>query len=88
MSHITISDLPSSTDLDHQEMSAVRGGHSWGSPNVNVNLNINQQIAQVQDIDVNVLNNNGSIGAGFVGPHISLEATQKAANKAILPKFF
>lgn len=88
MSHITISDLPSSTDLHHEQMSTVRGGHSWGSPNVNVNLNINQQIAQVQDIDVNVLNNNGTIGADFTGPHISLAATQTAANNAILPKFF
>ena len=88
MSHISISDLPRSTELDHQEMSTVRGGHSWGNPNVNVNLNINQQVAQVQEVDVNVLNNNGSIGAGFVGPHISLAATQTGGNKAILPKFF
>ncbi len=88
MSHITISDLPNSTELDHHDMSAVRGGHAWGSPEVKVNLNINQQINQVQDIDVNVLNNNGTIGAGFVGPHVSLAATQKATNNAILPKFF
>lgn len=87
MSHITISDLPSSTELDRHEMSAVSGGHSWGSPNVKVTLNVNQQINQSQDIDVNVLNNNGTIGAGFVGPRFSLAATQKAANTLVLPSF-
>lgn len=88
MSHITISDLPSSTELDHHHMSAVRGGHAWGSPTVNATFNINQQIDQVQDINVSVLNNNGTIGAGFVGPQFSLAATQKAKNNLALPKFF
>ena len=88
MSPITISDLPSSTSLDRDAMSSVRGGHAWGSPNVNVTLNVHQQIAQAQDIDVRVLNNNGTIGAGFTGPRISLAPTQKAVNNAILPKFF
>jgi hypothetical protein len=52
-----------------------------------VNLNVNQQIFQVQDIGVNVLNNNGTIGAGFKGPNIDLDVMQKAENKAFFPKF-
>jgi hypothetical protein len=39
-----------------------------GAPNVNVNIAVKQQIAQFQDIGVNVLNNNGVIGAGLRGP--------------------
>jgi hypothetical protein len=87
MSSITLNDLPCTTDLDQRAMSSVRGGHSWGS-DVNVNLNINQSLIQVQDVDLNVLNNNGSIGAGFTGPTVNLAATQTGFNSAVIPKMF
>jgi hypothetical protein len=86
MSSLTIRDLPCSTELDHCTMSAVRGGF-LGDAKVNVNLNVDQKIAQMQDIDVNVLNNNGMIGAGFEAPKLNLDVMQKANNSAFLPKF-
>jgi hypothetical protein len=86
MSTIKVCDLSHSTELTQQDMGEVHGGFSF-NPNVNVKLNVNQQIFQVQDIDLNVLNNNGTIGAGFVGPHIDLDAKLKAENKVILPNF-
>jgi hypothetical protein len=86
MSSILISDLAHSTALDGHAMASVRGGTSWG-PDVKVNLTVNQQIAQVQDIGVNVLNNNGVIGAGFTGPNIELSPLQWARNEASLPRF-
>jgi hypothetical protein len=89
MSSIRISDLAHSTALDARAMAGVRGGSSgspWG-PGVNVNLTVNQQIAQVQDIGVNVLNGNGVIGAGFTGPSIELSPLQWAKNEATLPRF-
>jgi hypothetical protein len=46
-------------------------------------VNVNQQLAQFQQIGVNVLNNNGVIGAGFVGPHIDVAAAMKGENKAV-----
>lgn len=65
MSFILIQDLAHHHALDKTAMSAVRGGIAAG-PNVNVNVTLNQQIAQLQKIDVDVLNNNGVIGAaGF-----------------------
>lgn len=87
MSSITLSDLPCATRLDHRAMSSVRGGHAWGS-DVKVNLNINQSLVQVQDVNLNVLNNNGSIGAGFTGPTVNLAATQTGFNSAVIPKMF
>ena len=86
MSSIMIRDLKNSTELDARAMSAVRGGFAWGA-DVNVNLNVNQQIAQFQDVQLNVLNNNQVIGAGFVGPNVSLDVTQKGGNSAVLSKF-
>jgi hypothetical protein len=87
MSSIMISDLAYSASLDSHAMAGVRGGTGWGQPDVKVNVNLNQQIAQFQAIDVNVLNNNGVIGAGFSGPSISLSPEQWAKNEAVLPKF-
>ncbi|MES2150720.1 MAG: hypothetical protein V4508_13130 [Pseudomonadota bacterium] len=87
MSTILIHDIRSSKELDGEAMSAVRGGFAFG-PDVKVNLNLNQRIAQVQEIQVNTLNDNGVIGAGFVGPNINLDVLQKATNSAVLPKFF
>jgi hypothetical protein len=70
MSSIMIHDLPRSDELDRKAMSAIRGGNSWLQglgPVANVNVGINQNIAQLQNIQVNALNNVGVIGAGF-GP--------------------
>lgn len=87
MSSITLRDLPRTAELDHCAMSAVRGGHSWGG-DVKVNLNVEQSLVQVQDVDLNVLNNNGSIGAQFKGPTVNLAATQTGFNSAVIPKMF
>ncbi|MES2259738.1 MAG: hypothetical protein V4724_14550 [Pseudomonadota bacterium] len=86
MSSIIIRDLARTSELDRRAMSAVRGGFAF-LPDAHVNLNVKQQITQLQDIDVNVLNNNGTIGAGFVGPHVNLDVMQKATNNAFFPKF-
>jgi len=86
MSSIQIHDLAHAQRLDRLAMASVRGG-VLGAPNVNVNVTLNQQIAQFQDIGVNVLNNNGVIGAGFTGPSIELSPLQWAKNEAHLPKF-
>jgi len=90
MSSLVIQDLARARELDQRSMAAVRGGTrgfdagSFG-PNVNVNLNLDQRIGQVQDIKVNVLNNNGVIGPGFVGPDVSLSPMQWATNNAAIP---
>ena len=76
MSSIVIQDLAHHAALDSRAMSAVRGGASFGS-DVNVNVNLNQQIG------INVLNNNGVIGAGFVGPDVSVAAALWAHNRAV-----
>jgi hypothetical protein len=86
MSSIQIQDLAHARHLDCRAMASVRGG-SLGAPNINVNVAVTQQIAQFQDIGVNVLNNNGVIGAGFTGPSIELSPLQWAKNEAILPRF-
>jgi len=90
MSSIQIRDLAHASRLDSRTMASVRGGSSasmLGAPNVTVNIGIKQQIAQYQDIGVNVLNGNGVIGAGFAGPSIELNPAQWAKNEATLPKF-
>jgi hypothetical protein len=84
MSSIVIRDLACSTAMDSRAMSAIRGGTA-PTPNINVNVSVSQQIGQFQQIGVNVLNNNGVIGAGFVGPHFKLSATQWAENRAAAP---
>lgn len=88
MASILIQDLNRTRELDQPSMSAIRGGSkglaAFG-PNVNVNLNLDQRIGQVQDIKVNVLNNNGVIGPGFVGPDVTLNPLQWAANNAAIP---
>jgi hypothetical protein len=70
MSSIAIRDLGCSRELDRRAMSSVRGGFG---PSVNVNVNLDQKIGQFQAIQVNVLNNNAVIGAGFDSPalHVS-----------------
>lgn len=86
MSSILIRDLAFEGHLDSRAMASVRGGANWGAQGVNVNVTLNQQIAQLQDIGVNVLNNNGVIGAGFTGPSIELNPLQWAKNEAVLPR--
>ncbi|ALK99051.1 hypothetical protein [Massilia sp. WG5] len=82
MSSIVIHDLAHSAAIDDRAMTAVRGGYAFGK-DVNVNVNVNQQLAQFQQIGVNVLNNNGVIGAGFVGPNIDVAAAMRGENKAV-----
>ena len=82
MSSIAISDLAHNAELDRRAMSAVRGGSGFGK-DVNVNVDVNQQIGQFQQIGINVLNNNGVIGAGFKGPDIDLAAALWAQNKVV-----
>ena len=88
MKTLTIKDLSRTHELDHGAMAAVRGGTGPGAnvgPNVNVNINLDQRIGQVQDIKLNVLNNNGVIGSGFVGPDVTLNPQQWATNNAAIP---
>jgi hypothetical protein len=83
MSSIQIRDLARSAALDNRAMTAVRGGFAGVGKDVNVNVNVNQQLAQFQQIGVNVLNNNGVIGAGFVGPDVRLAASLWGENRAV-----
>ena len=88
MASIVIEDLGRRRELDRRSMAAIRGGTGPGAnfgPNVNVNINLDQRIGQVQDIKLNVLNNNGVIGAGFVGPDVTLSPRQWATNNAAIP---
>jgi hypothetical protein len=80
MSSIAVRDLAHSAELDRRAMALVHGGSAFGK-DVNVNVNVNQQIAQFQQIGINVLNNNGVIGSGFVGPDIDVAAALRAQNK-------
>ncbi|MGO4333229.1 hypothetical protein, partial [Cupriavidus sp. M-11] len=61
---------------------AVRGGaNTWMQglgPVANVNVNVNQNIAQLQSINVNTLNNVGVIGSGL-GLAIDVNPSQWAA---------
>ena len=87
MSSIMIHDLPLSDELDRKAMSAVRGGNSWLSglgPVANVNVGINQNIAQLQNIQVNALNNVGVIGAGFGPLKLDVSPSQWAYTDAAL----
>lgn len=81
---IIINDLAHTRRLDRRALATVRGGAGW-TPDVNVNVSVMQQIAQFQQIGINVLNNNGIIGAGFAAPAMSLAPQQWARNHAELP---
>ncbi|KWR81862.1 hypothetical protein [Cupriavidus sp. IDO] len=89
MSSIIVRDLALSKDLDRASLCAVRGGNSWLSgglgnvgPLANVTVNVNQNIAQLQAINVNTLNNVGSIGPG-VGPvRVNVNPAQWGGNFA------
>ena len=83
MSSIVIQDLAASHELDTGSMARVRGG--FAMPNVNVNVNLDQKIGQFQNIQVNVLNNNGVIGADFTAPSLALSPVQWGRNEAAIP---
>jgi hypothetical protein len=72
MPSITIQDLSHSRELDRHAMSDVRGGNSSPvnpSAFANVNVQVNDNIIQYQNVQVNALNNIGSIGPGVnLGP--------------------
>ncbi|MEN3278204.1 MAG: hypothetical protein V7631_3994 [Massilia sp.] len=82
MPSIAIADLAHSAELDRRAMSAVHGGNAFGK-DVTVNVDVDQQIGQFQQIGINVLNNNGVIGAGFKGPDIDLAAKLWAKNEVV-----
>ncbi|OWW19892.1 hypothetical protein [Noviherbaspirillum denitrificans] len=85
MSSLMIHDLPRSDALDRQAMAKVRGGNSWLKglgPIANVNVGVNQNIAQMQNVQVNALNNIGVIGAGFVPPDLNVSPSQWATADA------
>jgi hypothetical protein len=83
MSSLIVKDLACASELDSHAMSQVRGGFAFGK-DVNVDINVNQQIGQFQQIGINVLNNNGVIGAGFKGPDIDVAAALFAENKVLV----
>jgi hypothetical protein len=88
MSSISIRDLEHHTVLDNEAMASVRGGMMQGpqAPNINVNVGVDQKIGQFQGIAINVLNNNGVIGAGFVGPGIEVPPEMVAQQAAVFQK--
>jgi hypothetical protein len=95
MSTLMIRDLDGVRTLDRREMSAVSGGsgapigsgNSWLNglgPVANVNIAVNQNITQAQLIDVETLNNDGIIGAGFVAPNVNVSPKQWASANAVV----
>jgi len=85
MSNLKICDLAQRRDLDHHTMSSVQGGRSWLSelgPVANVNVAVNQNIAQLQEVQVNALNNVGVIGAGFGPLQLDVSPQQWASARA------
>lgn len=87
MSQLMIHDLPCSNELDRKAMSGVRGGNSWLQglgPVAKVNVDVNQNIAQLQNINVNALNNVGVIGAGFGPLKLDVSPSQWAYADAAL----
>ncbi|WP_136416576.1 MULTISPECIES: hypothetical protein [Oxalobacteraceae] len=87
MSNIVIHDLAGSRELDGKALSGIRGGNSWMKglgPVANVNVDVNQNIAQLQNINVNALNNVGVIGAGFGPLKLDVSPTQFASAQAML----
>jgi hypothetical protein len=81
MSSIFIRDLSHSKELDHSAMSAIHGGTGTGYDygkfaDVNVNVGIVQNMVQLQQVDVNTLNNVGTIGPNFNAPKIDVSPKQ------------
>ncbi len=92
MSSIIISDLSGTRTLDRRAMSAVSGGsgvpgNSWLAglgPVANINIGVSQNITQMQFVNVEALNNNGVIGAGFVPPNLNVSPKLWASTNAIV----
>ncbi|HEY8608952.1 MAG TPA: hypothetical protein VIM12_17700 [Noviherbaspirillum sp.] len=87
MATLSIRDLPESTLLDRKAMARVHGGNAWLAglgPIANVNVGISQNIAQLQNVEVNALNNVGVIGAGFTAPALDVSPSQWANTSATL----
>lgn len=79
MSNITVHDLNKSNELDHKAMSSISGGNSWLAglgPIANVNVGVNQNIAQLQNVEVNALNNVGVIGTDLSSLHLNVSPSQ------------
>lgn len=78
MSSITIQDLSHSHELDRHAMSGVVGGTSAAAAlaNVNVNVDVRQNLFQYQNVQVNALNNVGSIGPSFMAPSLMVQPQQ------------
>ncbi|WP_420996699.1 hypothetical protein ACKI2N_011450 [Cupriavidus sp. 30B13] len=85
MSSIIVRDLALNQELDSKSLAKVRGGtNSWMQglgPVANVNVNVSQNIAQLQSINVNTLNNVGVIGSGL-GLAVNVNPAQWAATHA------
>ncbi|EYS97776.1 hypothetical protein CF68_02430 [Cupriavidus sp. SK-4] len=88
MSSILVRDLALSKELDRASLCAVRGGNSWLSrgvgnvgPLANVTVNVNQNIAQLQSINVNTLNNS-IVGPDFGPVRVNVNPSQWAGNFA------
>jgi predicted component of type VI protein secretion system len=89
MSSITIRDLSHSKELDRSAMSAVHGGTGYGKyADVNVNVGVVQNMVQLQNVEVNTLNNVGSIGAGFHAPAVDVSPMQMGKLSANPSIFF
>jgi len=76
---IQISDIANSTELDQASMKSVRGGNSWLAglgPIANINVGVSQNLTQLQNVEVNTLNNVGSIGPNFAVPKIDVSPSQ------------
>jgi hypothetical protein len=76
---IQINDLAGSSDLDRASMASVRGGNSWLAglgPIANINVGVSQNLTQLQNVEVNTLNNVGSIGPSFAVPRIDVSPSQ------------
>ena len=76
---IQINDLAKSSDLDRASMASVRGGNSWLAglgPIANINVGVSQNLTQLQNVEVNTLNNVGSIGPNFAVPKIDVSPSQ------------
>ena len=81
---LSIHDLPESTELDSEALSAVSGGLSLSDLGTfaNVNVTIDQDIAQFQDIEVNALNNIGVLGADLGPLDLDISPSQWAVAHA------
>jgi hypothetical protein len=85
---LTITNLPESAELDSRAMAAVSGGASLSSlgPFANVNVNIDQDLAQIQQIEVNALNNIGVLGADLGPLSFNLSPKQQGSLVASLSR--